>query len=123
MTSSPTDTQRPRYPDTWNSRAGERRCQPGDPCDACLAEPIEAPRTSVVIERRLLDGWDTGKGLSGAEWRAWIESLPAGEFATTLLSLADAIDRTDRTGLYGHTSTDTTPCCGASEACRDCPTD
>lgn len=112
-----------RIPDTWNSRAGERRCTIGDPCDACLAEPIDPPRTSVVIERRLLDGWDTGKGLSGAEWRAYIESLPAGEFATALLSLADAIDRADRTGLYAHNAADATPCCGKAEVCRDCPTD
>lgn len=56
--------------------------------------------TTVAIPRYRLNGWDTGKGLSGAEWRAYIEALPAGEFATTLLALADGIDQCDRTGMW-----------------------
>lgn len=56
--------------------------------------------TAVSIPRYILNGWSNGKNLSGADWRAYIEALPAGEFATTLLSLADAIDRCDGTGLW-----------------------
>ena len=36
--------------------------------------------------------WD-GRVPSGAELRAWLESLPGSEFATGLLVLADALDR------------------------------
>lgn len=47
----------------------------------------------VVIPRARLEGWHNTPPLSGADWRAFAESLPASEQATALLAVADALDR------------------------------
>lgn len=59
------------------------------------------PEAAVVtIPRAHLEGWPTTPPLTGTDWRNFAESLPASEFATTLLLVADGIDRADGTGWY-----------------------
>ena len=45
-------------------------------------------RPAIVVDARRL-GWD--RIPTAAEWMAWAESLPAGEFATGALAIADAL--------------------------------
>jgi len=49
--------------------------------------------SNVVIDRRLLEGWADSSPLTGADWYKFAESLPASEFATALLAVADAMDQ------------------------------
>ena len=56
--------------------------------------------SKVVIDRKKLEGWPTTPPLTGSDWRAFAESLPAGEYASTLLFLADGIDEADGTGWF-----------------------
>jgi len=61
------------------------------------ADEIEAlgyfKATSVVtVPRQRLEGWHNTPPLTGDDWRKFAESLPASEYATTLLFVADAMD-------------------------------
>jgi hypothetical protein len=47
---------------------------------------------AVVIPRKRLEGWHNTPPLAGSDWRKFAESLPASEYATTLLAVADAMD-------------------------------
>lgn len=60
----------------------------------------ENETTNVSIPRKQLAGWPTTPPLTGTDWRNFAESLPASEFATTLLFVADGIDKADGTGWY-----------------------
>lgn len=52
-------------------------------------------QAKVVLKRAKLEGWSNTPPLTGDDWRKFAESLPASEYATTLLSVADAMDEHD----------------------------
>lgn len=47
----------------------------------------------VVLKRAQLEGWSNTPPLTGSDWRKFAESLPASEYSTTLLAVADALDQ------------------------------
>lgn len=59
---------------------------------AALKLEINRGRDAVKVPRKNLEGWHDTPPLTGADWRALAESLPASEYATALLYIADAMD-------------------------------
>lgn len=66
-----------------------------DIAGAALKLEISKGRDAVKLSRTNLEGWHDTPPLTGSDWRAFAESLPASEYATALLSVADAMDATN----------------------------